>query len=281
VIHPAASVPASGHDSVERCHIPAGTFTLGVTALQEPWSLDNERAAHDVHLGDVWLERLPASAGRWLDFMADGGYARRDLWTRAGWHHREDAALTAPLHWERIDGAWWVERFGALEPVRDDDVVQHVCFHEAQAFARWAGGRLPTEVEWEKAAAWDPAAGARRRWPWGDDAPTPDRATLGGRTLRPAPVGSLPGSASAYGVEQLMGDVWEWTTSTLTTWPGFEPMVYRDYTLPFAGSDTYRVLRGGSWAVDPIAVRPSFRNWDLPERRQIFTGVRVAYDGPA
>jgi iron(II)-dependent oxidoreductase len=226
------------------------------------------------------MERLPVSNARWLEFMADGGYRREQLWTRTGWAHRCDEDLAAPLHWQPHGDTWQVHRFGVLEPVDLLEPVQHVCQHEAQAFARWCGGRLPSEVEWEKACAWDPVAGRRRRWPWGDTAPDATLATLGGRTLRPARVGSLPGSASAYGVEQLIGDVWEWTDSPLSLWPGFTPMVYADYTLPFAGDDTYRVLRGGSWAVDQVAVRPSFRNWDLPVRRQIFTGVRVVFDDP-
>jgi iron(II)-dependent oxidoreductase len=155
--------------------------------------------------------------------------------------------------------------------------VQHVCFYEAEAFAAWAGGRLPTEVEWEKACAWDPATGRRRRWPWGNAAPTAAHANLGGGALRPAPVGAYPAGASAYGAEQMIGDVWEWTSSCFTPWPGFRPMLYRQYSAPFFGDD-HRVLRGGSWAVGPSAIRPSFRNWDYPIRRQIFTGVRVAWD---
>jgi iron(II)-dependent oxidoreductase len=281
VLAPERALPPAGVLGGERLHVPAGTCTIGVDATDEPASLDNERGAHTVHVADFWIERHPVSAGRWLEFIADGGYARPELWTAAGWEHRRAAGIEAPLHWQRDSDAWWVRSFGVTCPVRPTDPVQHVDHHEAQAFARWAGGRLPTEVEWEKACCWDPATGRRRRWPWGDAAPDPARATLGGRSLGPAPVGSLPASASAFGVEQLIGDVWEWTTSRLDLWPGFEPMVYRDYTLPFAHDDTYRVLRGGSWATDAVAVRPSFRNWDLPVRRQIFSGVRLAFDGPA
>ena len=148
--------------------------------------------------------------------------------------------------------------------------MQHVCFFEAEAYAAWAGARLPTEQEWEKACAWDPGAGRRRRWPWGDSEWTPALANLGGDALRPAPVGAYEAGASAYGVEQMIGDVWEWTSSGFEPWPGFEPMLYADYSAPFFGGD-FRVLRGGSWAVGGASIRPSFRNWDLPIRRQIFT----------
>ncbi|MCW2865944.1 MAG: iron(II)-dependent oxidoreductase EgtB, partial [Marmoricola sp.] len=136
---------------------------------------------------------------------------------------------------------------------------------------------LPTEQEWEKAATWDPAAGRKRRWPWGDSAWTPALANLGGEALRPAPVGAYAAGASEYGVEQLVCDVWEWTSSGFEPWPGFTPMLYADYSAPFFGGD-YRVLRGGSWAVGAEAVRSTFRNWDLPVRRQVFSGLRLAWD---
>jgi formylglycine-generating enzyme required for sulfatase activity len=168
-------------------------------------------------------------------------------------------------------------RFGVEEEVPAAEPVQHVSYFEAEAYARWAGGRLPTETEWEKACAWDPAARARRTWPWGSLPPGPDLANLGGAGLRPAPVGAYPASASAYGAEQMIGDVWEWTSSDFAPWPGFTPMIYRDYSVPFFGGD-YKVLRGGSWAVAPSTIRPSFRNWDYPVRRQIFTGARMAWD---
>ncbi len=157
--------------------------------------------------------------------------------------------------------------------------MQHVTYFEAEAYAAWAGARLPTEVEWEKACAWDPATNARRRYPWGADAPSEALANLGGTALRPAPVGAYPAGASAYGVEQMLGDVWEWTTSPLRPWPGFVPMIYERYSQPFFDGD-YRVLRGGSWAVESAILRPSFRNWDHPFRRQIFSGVRLAWDVP-
>lgn len=152
-------------------------------------------------------------------------------------------------------------------------------FVEAQAYAAWAGGRLPSEAEWEKACVCDAGAGRRRRFPWGDTVPTAALANLDGAALRPAPVGAYPAGASPYGCEQLLGDVWEWTSSAFQPWPGCAPMVYQRYSAPFFGGD-YRVLRGGSWAVGASILRPSFRNWDHPVRRQIFAGVRLAFDVP-
>ena len=195
----------------------------------------------------------------------DGGTARRQ-------------GSVAPAFWARdADGTWWRRRFGVVEPVPLDQPVVHVCAHEADAYATWAGARLPTEAEWEKAARHDPATGTSRRFPWGDADPTPAHANLGQRHLAPAPVGAYPAGASPLGVEQLIGDVWEWTSSGWHPYPGFAAFPYREYSEVFFGGD-YRVLRGGSFGTDPAAVRGTFRNWDHPVRRQIFAGFRLAWD---
>jgi gamma-glutamyl hercynylcysteine S-oxide synthase len=268
------ALPPGRDVGAARVLVPRGPFTLGVDPADEPFALDNERPAHTVDVGPFWIGRVPVSNRQWREFIADGGYARPDLWSARGWAHRSEAGLERPMFWT-ADGAR--RRFGVEEEVPADEPVQHVCYFEAEAFARWSGARLPTEIEWEKACAWDPRAGARRKWPWGAAVPTEERANLGGLGLRPAPVGAYPKGASAYGAEQMIGDVWEWTSSDFTPWPGFSPMIYRDYSQPFFGGD-YKVLRGGSWAVATSTIRPSFRNWDYPVRRQIFTGVRLAWD---
>lgn len=259
------------HDAVL---VPAGEFVLGVDAEDEPWSLDNERPARVVDVPAFRIGRVPVTNAEWQAFIDDGGYGTEKWWSPQGWQHRIDADLTAPQFWT-ADGAR--VRFGITEDLPPDEPVQHICYFEAAAYAAWAGARLPTEVEWEKACAWDPAVRRRRRWPWGEAAPTASHANLGGDALRPAPVGAYPEGASAYGVEQLIGDVWEWTSSRFVAWPGFTPMIYATYSAPFFGGD-FRVLRGGSWAVGAATIRPSFRNWDLPIRRQIFSGVRLAWD---
>jgi len=258
----------------ERVFVPGGRFVLGVDATTEPFSLDNERPAHDVDVAPFWIGRVPVTNRQWLDFIGDGGYHRQDLWSSRGWVHRIQADLERPRFWT-ANGTR--RRFGTEEDIPFDEPVQHVCYYEAEAFAAWSHARLPTEIEWEKACAWDPDRQARRTWPWGSQPPTEQLANLGGLGLRPAPVGAFPAGASAYGAEQMIGDVWEWTSSDFAPWPGFTPMIYRSYSEPFFGSE-YKVLRGGSWAVAPSSIRPSFRNWDYPIRRQIFTGVRLAWD---
>ncbi|BBZ11634.1 ergothioneine biosynthesis protein EgtB [Mycobacterium branderi] len=254
--------------------VPGGPFVLGVDAANEPYSLDNERPAHIVDVPAFRIGRVPVTNGEWRQFIDDGGYTDKRWWSARGWEHRQRTGLAAPQFWNP-DGTR--TRFGHVEDIPMDEPVQHVTYFEAEAYAAWAGARLPTEIEWEKACAWDPVAGARRRYPWGSEELSAAYANLGGTALRPAPVGAYPAGASAYGVEQLLGDVWEWTTSPLQPWPGFTPMIYQRYSQPFFGGD-YRVLRGGSWAVEPAILRPSFRNWDHPVRRQIFSGVRLAWD---
>jgi iron(II)-dependent oxidoreductase len=258
--------------------IPGGPFVLGVDAASEPYSLDNERPAHVVDVPAFRIGRVPVTNGEWQQFIDDGGYNRPRWWSERGWQHRQSAGLVAPQFWSS-DGRTRT-RFGYIEDIPADEPVQHVTYFEAEAYAAWAGARLPTEVEWEKACAWDPATNTRRRHPWGEAGTRQDLAALanlGGSALRPAPVGAYPAGASAYGVEQMLGDVWEWTASPLRPWPGFVPMIYERYSQPFFDGD-YRVLRGGSWAVESGILRPSFRNWDHPVRRQIFCGLRLAWD---
>jgi iron(II)-dependent oxidoreductase len=271
-------LPAADRAQPDEVLLPAGDFTMGASV--EPWALDNERPAHRVHVAAFWLDTAPVSNGRFRTFIDDGGYDDPRYWSPAGWRHRQDVDLHAPLFWERDGAGWARRRFGVTEPIPDEEPVQHVCWYEADAFARWARRRLPTEAEWEKAARFDPVTGRSRRYPWGDDDPTPAHANLGGGALKPAPVGSYPDGASPLGVRQLIGDVWEWVASDFTAYPGFRAFPYDEYSLVFFGSD-YKVLRGGSWAVDPVACRGTFRNWDLPIRRQIFSGFRTARDATA
>ncbi|BCJ56671.1 ergothioneine biosynthesis protein EgtB [Micromonospora endophytica] len=255
--------------------VPAGPFVMGTDT--DPWALDNERPAHRVELPAYVIDAAPVTNGAYREFIADGGYDDPRWWSEVGWRHRQQAGLNAPMHWRPDGDGWAYHRFGRWDRVRDDEPVVHVCFHEAQAYATWAGKRLPTEAEWEKAARWDPATERSRRYPWGDEEPTPARANLGQRHLWPAPVGAYPAGASPLGVHQLIGDVWEWTATPLRGYPGFAAFPYREYSEVFFGGD-YQVLRGGSFGTDRAACRGTFRNWDYPIRRQIFSGFRCARD---
>jgi gamma-glutamyl hercynylcysteine S-oxide synthase len=257
--------------------VPAGGFDMGTD--DEAWAYDNERPRHRVDLEAFWIDTWPVTNAAFQAFIDDGGYDRPELWTPEGWAQRCESHLAAPRFWRREGpGSWSRNRFGWIEDVPGDEPVQHVCWYEADAYARWCGKRLPTEQEWEKAARWSPEpAGARSRFPWGDDPVSPTLVNLGGRHFRPAPVGAYPGGASPCGAQQLIGDVWEWTSSDFLPYPGFRSFPYREYSEVFFGP-RYKVLRGGSWATDPSAVRITFRNWDYPIRRQIFAGFRCARD---
>jgi iron(II)-dependent oxidoreductase len=255
--------------------VPEGPFVMGCS--DDAWAYDNERPAHEVHLPSYWIDTVPVSVADYLRFVEDGGYDQQRWWTEAGWEWRDASGKRTPAFWFHEGGSWLRRRFGRVEPLPGDEPVQHVCWHEASAYARWAGRRLPTEAEWEKAASWDPATSTKRRFPWGSEAPGPERANLGQVRYRPTARGSFPAGASAYGALQLLGDVWEWTSTEFTGYPGFSSFPYREYSQAFFG-DGYRVLRGGSWATDPSACRATFRNWDLPIRRQIFAGFRTARD---
>jgi iron(II)-dependent oxidoreductase len=263
-------------DDEARVTVPAGPATLGTDGLV--WTYDNERPAHTVHVPTFAVEVHPVTTRRYGDFVADGGYDRPELWSAEGWTWVVEEGHRAPQGWMTDPaGGRRVRRFGHLLPLDPREPVQHVSFHEAEAFCRWAGGRLPTEAEWEKAAGWDPGAGRARRYPWGDAPPSSDRANVGLRRLHPLPVGSFPAGASAYGVEGLAGDVYEWTSSPFVGYPGFRAFPYPEYSEVFFGGD-WRVLRGSSWAIAAPLARVTYRNWDHPYRRQLMAGVRVAYD---
>lgn len=255
--------------------VPGGPFTMGTST--EPWALDNERPAHRREVEAFHIDTAPVTCGAYQRFIEDGGYTDERWWAPEGWAMVGEHGLHAPLFWHRDAGQWLRRRFGVTEPVAADEPVLHVSWYEADAYARWAGRRLPTEAEWEKAARHDPASGRSLRYPWGDEDPTPERANLGQRHLRPAAAGAYASGRSPAGAGQMIGDVWEWTSSDFLPYPGFAAFPYREYSEVFFGPG-HKVLRGGSFAVDAVACRGTFRNWDLPVRRQIFSGFRTARD---
>jgi iron(II)-dependent oxidoreductase len=262
------------------CLVEAGPFVMGTD--DRSWAYDNERPAFEVDLPAFWIDTHPVTNSAYTEFVDADGYDDARWWSAAGWEWRTDAGLQHPEFWRRAPGGWEHRRFGRWEPVPPEEPVQHVGWYEADAYARWLGKRLPTEAEWEKAASWDATLGRKRRFPWGDDEPTPALANLahtGARScLAPDPVGTHPAGASPWGCQQMVGDVWEWTASDFAPYPGFEAFPYQEYSEVFFGPD-YKVLRGGSWAAHPsVAARVTFRNWDFPIRRQIFAGFRCARD---
>jgi gamma-glutamyl hercynylcysteine S-oxide synthase len=260
----------AGPDEIE---VPGGSFVLG--AVDVPWAYDNELVPHEVELRPFRIDRAPVTNGAFARFADDRGYRSKRLWSPDGWEWRAREDVQAPLHWRRGPDGWERTRFGRREPLPPDEPVQHVSFHEAEAFARWAGKRLPTEAEWERAAGWDERRG-KMRYPWGQESMGYE-ANLGRRRFSPAPAGSYGGGVSPVGCVQMAGDVWEWTSSFFQPYPGFLAFPYPEYSEVFFGEE-YRVLRGGSWATDPLVARTSFRSWDDPARRHLFAGFRCARD---
>jgi iron(II)-dependent oxidoreductase len=262
-------------DRGEMARFPGGGVTIGTTDRRAAY--DNERPRHVVQLPPFWIDVTPVTNGAYARFVEAGGYDDQRFWSADGWRWRCEAGARSPKHWERTDSGWrtrTMDRERALDAARP---VCHVCYFEAEAFARFAGKRLPTEIEWEAAATWDPGAGRARAFPWGDDAPTTAHANVDQLAFDTAPVGVYASNVSPIGCYGMIGDVWEWTSSDFAGYPGYESFPYPEYSEVFFGSE-YKVLRGGSWATSPHVARTTFRNWDYPIRRQIFSGFRCATD---
>ncbi len=233
-------------DGPEMVRVEGGEVDIGdaVTVhAGDRFAYDNERPRHAVELAPFEVDRAPVSNGAFADFIAETG-------------------AEPPLYWEADgEGGWIDTSMGRRRPVDPDAIVVHVDHGQAEAFARRAGKRLPSELEWEAAAA-------------GSD---PSRANLDHLAFGTSPAGAYGDGAADSGALQMLGDVWEWTSSEFTAYPGFEAFPYDEYSKVFFGSD-YKVLRGGAWATRRDVIRTSFRNWDLAERRQIFSGFRCARD---
>ena len=256
--------------------VPGGTFLLGAGA-GEPFVFDHEKWAHPVEVAPFRIARGAVTQAEFAAFVDGGGYARRELWSEAGWAWRVAAKAEGPAYWRRADGGWQrrdFDRWTALEPHRP---VIHVNGYEAEAYCRWAGRRLPTEAEWEAAAALEPDGtgftGRKRRFPWGDEPPTPARANLDARAQGCLDVGALPAGDSAFGCRQMIGNVWEWTSSDFLPYPGFSADMYTDYSQPWFR--THKVLRGGCWVTRARLLRNTWRNFYTPDRRDVWAGFRT------
>jgi len=248
------------------------TLLLGALP-DEPFVFDNEKWAHPVAVAPFTIARAPVTQREFAAFVDDGGYRRRDLWSEEGWTWREAAGAVQPVYWRR-DGNGWerrdFDRWVRLEPHRP---VLHVSWYEAQAYCRWARRRLPTEAEWEAAASLDHAAGAKRRFPWGDAPPDPRLAQLDARVLGCADVSAHPEGDSPAGCRQMIGNVWEWTQDSFAPYPGFVPDAYKEYSEPWFS--THKGLRGGCWVTRGRLLRNTWRNFYPPDRRDVWAGFRT------
>lgn len=258
------------HDAL----VPGGTFPLGADP-DEPFVFDNEKWAHPIEVKPFRISATPVTNAEFQAFVDDDGYRRRECWGRRGWDWRRREGAEHPLFWVG-DGAggWRARQFDGVVPLEPWHPVVHVNWYEADAFCRWAGRRLPTEAEWEMAATFDFATGRKRRFPWGDEPPSAERASLDYRAGAAIDVRSLPEGDSPVGCRQMIGNVWEWVEDTFQPYPGFIPDPYAEYSQPYFGQK--KVLRGGGWATRSRLIRSTFRNFYKRHRRNIVAGFRTA-----
>jgi gamma-glutamyl hercynylcysteine S-oxide synthase len=252
--------------------LPGGTLALG-SSPDAPFVFDNEKWTHPVMVAPFSMARAAVTNAEFAEFVADGGYRRRELWSDEGWACRETAGAGHPVYWRREGDRWMERHFDRERPLLPHRPVIHVDWHEANAWCRWAGRRLPTEAEWEFAAATEPGSARKRRYPWGDAAPTERHANLDGFALGTVDVAACPEGDSAWGCRQMLGNVWEWTASTFEPFPGFSPDVYENYSVPSFG--TRKVLRGGTWATRGRMINNTYRNFFTPDRCDILAGFRT------
>jgi iron(II)-dependent oxidoreductase len=259
--------------------IPGGRWRLG-SVPSDGFIFDNEKWAHEVDLAGFRMARAPVTNADYAAFVEAGGYRHREFWSAEGWAWRERAGAERPLHWQpRQEGAWTWRRFDRTEELRPHAPVMFVNWYEADAWCRFAGRRLPTEAEWEAAAIGIPAASAteladaKRPWPWGTQAPTPDLANLDFAHTAPLDVAACRAGDSAFGCRQMIGNVWEWTASDFLPFPGFARDPYEDYSQPWFG--TRKVLRGGAFATSARIARAAYRNFFTPDRNDVIAGFRT------
>ncbi len=287
--------------------IAGETFSLGAPP-NVPFVFDNEKWAHSVKVNSFCIARAPVTNGEFVAFVEDRGYLRQEFWSPEGWSWLESGGtpqleqsfskfwskkgsspspaahpagrIAHPVYWQREAAGRWLQRvFDSYVSLQEHLPVIHVNWYEAEAYCNWAGRRLPTEAEWELAASGvRPADGYgaalnKRRFPWGDEQPGPERANLDSRAMGLVEVGALPAGDSAFGCRQMIGNVWEWTASDFQPYPGFVADPYKEYSAPWFG--THKVLRGGCWTTRSRLIRNTWRNFYTPDRRDVWAGFRT------
>jgi iron(II)-dependent oxidoreductase len=262
------SAPLPGGDA----YFPGGDFSLGADP-GDPFVFDNEKWGHVVRLEPFWIAKVPVTQSEYADFVLSGGYECQELWSAEGWAWRSSGDVRSPLYWRQEGGGWARRDFDRWVPLEPRRPMLHVNWHEASAYCRWARRRLPTEAEWELAASWDAKAGRKRRYPWGDEPPSPERANLDWRSMGCLDVEALPAGDSALGCRQMIGNGWEWTQTEFAPYPGFVVDPYKEYSEPWFHD--HKVLRGGSWTTRSRLIRNTWRNFYKPDRCDVWAGFRT------
>jgi iron(II)-dependent oxidoreductase len=246
-----ASGPLPGSVSV-----PGGTYTIG-SSRNDGFIFDNEKWAHPVAVAPFRISRAATTQADFANFLEERGYERRELWSPEGWVWREREKAQHPVYWRQDQERGWMRRhFDRWVPLEPHRPVANICWYEAEAFCRWSGKRLPTEQEWEIAAAGIQPA-----------------ANLDWTGHGCCEVSGHPEGDSAFGCRQMIGNVWEWTSNDFLPYPGFSEDPYKEYSSPWFG--THKSLRGGAWSTRSRLIRPAYRNFYTPDRRDIFAGFRT------
>lgn len=252
--------------------ITGGIYVMGYSG--DTYCYDIELPEHKVFLNDYKIDAFPITNSQYLEFMEDGGYNNYKYWLSDGWEKVKKNEWESPMYWEKIEGKWMVRDFLGLREINPNEPVCHVSYYEAEAYCKWSGKRLPTEAEWEKAACWNESKQQKTIFPWGDGQPNQQNSNLLESHLWGCTeVGAYPAGVSHYGCHQMIGDVWEWTSSEFTGYPGFK-----------SGFDEYndkwftnqKVLRGGSFGTPKMSIRGSYRNFFRLDERWLFSGFRCA-----
>lgn len=257
------------HSTVE---IPNGSATLGLSRGGESFGWDNEFEVHTENVPAFEIDRYKVTNQRYLEFMRAGGYETRAFWNDEDWTWKAEHAVSHPVFWKRGDGGW-LYRTMFEEIALPMDWPVYVSQAEARAYSRWVGKELPTEAEWHR-AAYGTRDGEQRFYPWGTATPDVTRGNFDFARWDPAPVNSFPAGQSAFGVDDMLGNGWEWTSSVFSPFPGFEPFpFYRGYSADFFDGKHF-VMKGGSPRTAACMLRPTFRNWFQSHYQYVYSGFR-------
>ena len=263
-----------GNIQDEMIKIPGGIYELGFP--RDDFCYDNELPEHKTYLNPYEIDKYPVVNREFIEFIDAGGYQNYRFWLSDGWDLVNEKQWNAPLYWRKIDGQWYKKDFRGFNKVSPYEPVTNVSYFEADAYSKWAGKRLPNEAEWEKAASWNDDLKRKTTYPWGDNLPSDSTANLlESWTWAPSQIGSYPFGKSHYGCHQMIGDVWEWTSSEYVLYPGFRSK-FSEYTDKWAINQ--KVLRGGSFATPIMQIRNSYRNYFKPHERIPFSGFRCVRD---
>ncbi len=252
--------------------IPAGTATLGLSRGGETFGWDNEFEAHTAHVPAFEIDRYEVTNRQYLEFMTAGGYETRAFWSDDDWSWKTAHAISHPVFWTKARGGWQYRTMfeDVLLPLDWPVYVSHA---EAAAYARWAGKALPTEEQWHR-AAYGALDGTERNYPWGNQAPTDSLGNFAFHHWNPTPVNAFPAGRSAFGVDDLLGNGWEWTATVFAPFPGFESFpFYRGYSADFFDGKHF-VMKGGSLRTAACMLRPTFRNWFQAHYQYVYAGFR-------